>query len=225
MQRALGVIDDAAMEKPRPMESFGATVERVRPVSITHKDHFVNVARRRAEELCESNGRGAGYFADQFENTANPPRAPRGNGSGDLATAGAAARRRRTAPVVSTSGRRLDAFICACGTGGTPRGDREVPQIEGRRHRVPPGGSAGELPVQQGEERGPCQPGGGRGQAAQELHSTRSPRASVNNRLTCNFRHRHRRRRHAGWEDGRQRRTELAVGAFCVATARAVERK
>ena len=25
-------------------------MERVRPVSITHRDHFVNVARRRAEE-------------------------------------------------------------------------------------------------------------------------------------------------------------------------------
>ena len=32
------------------LESMGATVERVRPVSITHKDHFVNVARRRALE-------------------------------------------------------------------------------------------------------------------------------------------------------------------------------
>ena len=29
---------------------MGATVERVRPVSITHKDHYVNVARRRALE-------------------------------------------------------------------------------------------------------------------------------------------------------------------------------
>lgn len=32
------------------LEAMGATVERVRPVSITHKDHFVNVARRRALE-------------------------------------------------------------------------------------------------------------------------------------------------------------------------------
>ncbi|KAJ7544987.1 hypothetical protein O6H91_09G101800 [Diphasiastrum complanatum] len=32
------------------LEALGATVERVRPVSITHKDHFVNVARRRALE-------------------------------------------------------------------------------------------------------------------------------------------------------------------------------
>lgn len=32
------------------LEAMGATVERVRPVSITHNDHFVNVARRRALE-------------------------------------------------------------------------------------------------------------------------------------------------------------------------------
>lgn len=30
------------------LEALGAIVERVRPVSITHKDHFVNIARRRA---------------------------------------------------------------------------------------------------------------------------------------------------------------------------------
>lgn len=42
--------DDAAIEKTQILESMGATVERVRPVSITHKDHFVNVARRRALE-------------------------------------------------------------------------------------------------------------------------------------------------------------------------------
>ncbi|GLJ07163.1 hypothetical protein SUGI_0060170 [Cryptomeria japonica] len=42
--------DDAAIEKAQILEALGATVERVRPVSITHKDHFVNVARRRAME-------------------------------------------------------------------------------------------------------------------------------------------------------------------------------
>lgn len=35
------------------LEALGATVERVRPVSITHKDHFVNIARRRASEANE----------------------------------------------------------------------------------------------------------------------------------------------------------------------------
>ncbi|XP_028752939.1 cysteine synthase 2 isoform X2 [Neltuma alba] len=45
--------DDVAIEKARIIEALGATVERVRPVSITHKDHFVNVARRRATEANE----------------------------------------------------------------------------------------------------------------------------------------------------------------------------
>ncbi|KAJ8493044.1 hypothetical protein OPV22_014765 [Ensete ventricosum] len=42
--------DDVAIEKSQILEALGATVERVRPVSITHKDHYVNVARRRALE-------------------------------------------------------------------------------------------------------------------------------------------------------------------------------
>lgn len=45
--------DDVAIEKSQILEALGATVERVRPVSITHKDHFVNVARRRASEANE----------------------------------------------------------------------------------------------------------------------------------------------------------------------------
>ncbi|KAI3921613.1 hypothetical protein MKW92_023070 [Papaver armeniacum] len=45
--------DDAAIEKAQILEALGATVERVRPVSITHKDHFVNIARRRAKEAKE----------------------------------------------------------------------------------------------------------------------------------------------------------------------------
>lgn len=48
----------------------GATVERVRPVSITHPDHFVNIARRRAQQEVDKGDHGA-MFADQFENTAN----------------------------------------------------------------------------------------------------------------------------------------------------------
>lgn len=45
----------------------GAEVQRLRPVSITHPDHPVNVARRRAQE----EGTGNALFADQFENLAN----------------------------------------------------------------------------------------------------------------------------------------------------------
>lgn len=35
------------------LEALSATVERVRPVSITHRDHYVNIARRRASEANE----------------------------------------------------------------------------------------------------------------------------------------------------------------------------
>ncbi|GFZ05340.1 pyridoxal-5'-phosphate-dependent enzyme family protein [Actinidia rufa] len=45
--------DDAAIEKSQILEALGASVERVRPVSITHRDHYVNVARRRALEAKE----------------------------------------------------------------------------------------------------------------------------------------------------------------------------
>ncbi|XP_043689003.1 cysteine synthase 2 [Telopea speciosissima] len=45
--------DDVAIEKSQILEALGATVERVRPVSISHKDHYVNVARRRALEAKE----------------------------------------------------------------------------------------------------------------------------------------------------------------------------
>lgn len=38
--------DDAAAEKAQLLEAFGAQVQRLRPVSITHPHHFVNVARR-----------------------------------------------------------------------------------------------------------------------------------------------------------------------------------
>ncbi|GMN62321.1 hypothetical protein TIFTF001_031400 [Ficus carica] len=45
--------DDVAIEKSQIIEALGATVERVRPVSITHRDHYVNIARRRASEANE----------------------------------------------------------------------------------------------------------------------------------------------------------------------------
>ena len=38
--------DDAALEKSQLLSALGAQVQRVRPVSITHPGHFVNVARR-----------------------------------------------------------------------------------------------------------------------------------------------------------------------------------
>ncbi|KAL6645541.1 hypothetical protein ACP70R_017149 [Stipagrostis hirtigluma subsp. patula] len=42
------------IEESQIIEALGATVERVRPVSITHREHFVNIARRRALEANKS---------------------------------------------------------------------------------------------------------------------------------------------------------------------------
>ncbi|KAF3319998.1 cysteine synthase 2 isoform X1 [Carex littledalei] len=121
--------DDAAIEKSQILEALGAVVERVRPVSITHRDHFVNVAKRRAleaniakvdatvqinghvshkghsDETSTINSRG-GYFADQFENLANYR-----------------AHYDWTGPEIwkQTKGK-IDAFVAAAGTGGTIAG-------------------------------------------------------------------------------------------------------
>ena len=42
--------DDVATEKTQLLQAFGARVERLRPVSISHPQHMVHVARRRAQE-------------------------------------------------------------------------------------------------------------------------------------------------------------------------------
>ena len=139
------------------MRAFGATVEPVRPVSITHAEHFVNVARRRAAEAVAENGKGSGMFADQFENLANARAHHDGTGpeiweqvkglglvgSGDdtaiedtsLSTRevdnSSSMRKypgakqsdaKYTTKQSKTTRRFVDAFVCACGTGGTLAG-------------------------------------------------------------------------------------------------------
>ncbi len=150
----LSLPDDAAAEKQMLMRAFGAVVEPVRPVAITHEDHFVNVARRRVEaanargsrppdegkngenDRADNDG-GGGLFCDQFENLANARAHFQGTGPeiweqvrALAPTSGGArageedgsrrrwkfSRRRMTPP------KRLDAFVCACGTGGTLAG-------------------------------------------------------------------------------------------------------
>ncbi|RKP13551.1 transmembrane protein [Piptocephalis cylindrospora] len=107
--------DDQAKEKYELLERLGATVERVRPASIVDSNHFVHVAKRRAEEFDatslqayrEAGGTDGqcarGYFADQFENLTNHR-----------------AHAQTTGPEIwaQTSGR-LDAFVAGSGTGGT----------------------------------------------------------------------------------------------------------
>ena len=114
--------DDAAIEKCEMLHAYGAEVERVRPVSIAHPDHFVNVARRRA-----SHAEG-GFFSDQFENPANF--------RAHLATG---------EEIWEQTGGRIDAFIAAAGTGGTIAGVAASLKARSPRTRIvlvaPPGSS------------------------------------------------------------------------------------
>lgn len=98
--------DDAAMEKVQMIEALGATVQRVRPVSIVHAQHFVNVAKRMAEEVNRVEGEGSALFCDQFENLANFRAHFEGTGP----------------EIWQQMNGKVDAFIAAAGTGGTVAG-------------------------------------------------------------------------------------------------------
>ena len=92
--------DDMAMEKEVMLTTLGAEVRRVKAVSIVHRDHFCNVAKRLAEEDP------SGFYANQFENLANA-----------RAHFGTTARE-----IWQQTRGRLDAFVMAAGTGGTISG-------------------------------------------------------------------------------------------------------
>jgi len=112
--------DDAAIEKAQMLEALGAQVERLRPVSIAHPQHFVNVARRRAAS--EPNA----IFADQFENLANF--------RAHLATG---------KEIWEQTRGRIDAFVSGAGTGGTIAGVSSFLKQKNHRLKVylsdPPG--------------------------------------------------------------------------------------
>jgi len=113
--------DDAAEEKAEAVRAHGGEAVRVRPVSIAHPEHFVNRARRAAEER-------GGVFADQFENLANY-RAHLQTGE----------------EIWEQCGGSLDAFVCAAGTGGTMAGVSQALKERDPRVRAflidPPGSS------------------------------------------------------------------------------------
>jgi cysteine synthase len=121
--------DDQAAEKATLLRTFGATVELVKPVAIVNADHYVNIARRRADELVRGGdgvglaaalngdggadlpplltGPGAALFCDQFECASN-----------------FRAHFLHTGPEIweQTGGGGLDAFVMGAGTGGTIAG-------------------------------------------------------------------------------------------------------
>jgi cysteine synthase A len=91
--------DDQATEKRRLLECLGAAVTVVPVAAIANRNHYVNTARRLAEET-------QGIFLDQFENLANFQ-----------------AHIEETGPEIwrQTNGK-IDAFVMSAGTGGTIAG-------------------------------------------------------------------------------------------------------
>lgn len=64
--------NDQSTEKSDLLHHLGATVERVMPAPITSREHFVNLANRRAKEhTASTKDDSKGFFADQFESEAN----------------------------------------------------------------------------------------------------------------------------------------------------------
>jgi cysteine synthase A len=89
--------DDQSQEKIDLLRAFGADVRVVPAAPFTNENNYYHVARGTAEEMPNA------VWADQFNNTANW----RGHCES-------------TGPEIWTqTGGVIDAFVCACGTGGT----------------------------------------------------------------------------------------------------------
>ncbi|XAR56784.1 Cystathionine beta-synthase [Bertholletia excelsa] len=131
--------DDVAIEKSQILEALGATVERVRPVSITHKDHYVNIAKRRALEANEiaSKHRSSSQMdhkdVEQINGNTSDEEKCNSVFSSDCKggffadqfenLANFRAHYEGTGPEIwEQTGGNLDAFIAAAGTGGTVAG-------------------------------------------------------------------------------------------------------
>lgn len=118
--------DDQSKEKYQVLEVLGATVEKVRPCSIVDDNHFVNVARKRANEMNERADKEIerlktqnkfsrqdysalvprGFFVDQFESYTNFE-----------------THYNSTAlEILEQSGGNIDAVVLGAGTGGTLAG-------------------------------------------------------------------------------------------------------
>lgn len=91
--------DDQAMEKILLLRNLGANVVVVPVCSIASKDHYVNTARRMADEL-------NGVFINQFENLANY-----------------SVHYEETGPEIwDALNGKIDGFVMSSGTGGTIAG-------------------------------------------------------------------------------------------------------
>lgn len=128
------------------IEALGATVERVRPVSITHRDHYVNVARRRAleaNELASKHGKSKGMDADglvqahghiskeEKQNAVFSSNCKGGFFADQFENlANFRAHYEGTGPEIwEQTGSNLHAFVAAAGTGGTLAGVSRFLQV------------------------------------------------------------------------------------------------
>ncbi|CAK7562440.1 MAG: Cysteine synthase 2 [Sporothrix epigloea] len=130
LARALGyrahicMPDDMGLEKSQLLSEMGAIVERVPVAPIVDPGHFVNLARRRAEEHERIHKDGSkGFFADQFETPANAEAHRRSTGPEILrqvATYSGAGNGHQQEHTGLHSP--IAAFVCGAGTAGTLTG-------------------------------------------------------------------------------------------------------
>jgi cysteine synthase A len=116
------VPETQAKEKLDYLRMIGADLRLVKPAPFSDPGNYVHVSKRLAEEL-------GAVWANQFDNLAN-----------------AAAHEQTTGPEIwEQAGGRIDAFTCACGTGGTLAGIARALKARNPDVRVvlaDPGGSA-----------------------------------------------------------------------------------
>ena len=97
--------DDVAREKSDLLLKLGAVVDRVTPAPIVDQAHFVNRARKLAEDHADTK-KGRGFFANQFETEANWQAHFEGTGP----------------EIYEQCYGDIDAFVAGAGTGGTISG-------------------------------------------------------------------------------------------------------
>jgi cysteine synthase A len=97
--------DTQSQEKKDMLRLCGADLREVPAVPYKNPENYVHVSRRLAEDLAKTEPKGA-IWANQFDNTANR--------QGHLEHTGA--------EIWAQTEGRIDAFICAVGTGGTLSG-------------------------------------------------------------------------------------------------------
>lgn len=98
--------DDTSNDKVRLLEMYGAKVHKVRPAGIADAGHYVNVARRLAEEVnLEKDSEAQAIFANQFEEEQNW-----------------LCHYKSTGPEIYAQMPNVDCFITGAGTGGTISG-------------------------------------------------------------------------------------------------------